>query len=100
MLDSSMLRNNPELSKHISEDKLDMLGGLLNNSGNLTPEALIPFLLNSASNAANNGKDFTNAETELIINVLKKNMSPKDVQKIDMIRNIAGMMTANRQADK
>ncbi len=97
MIDSSILKNNPELSKNIPEDKLEMLSSLINNSENLTPEALLPFLLNSTSTAGRQGVNLTNSETELIINVLKRNMSPKDVQKIDVIKNIAEMIVKNRK---
>lgn len=46
---------------------------------------MAPFLLGALGNARKNNIQFTGAETELLISILKQNMSPEEAAKADRI---------------
>ncbi len=87
------LLNNPAL-KDISPEKLDLLLTLVSRAETLKQSEVMPFFLSIAKEAQAKGVEFNNAETDVILSVLKKRMSPAEIKKIDMIRNLANMIQA------
>lgn len=90
-------RNHPSL-KGISDAKLDMLTSILTQAENVQSDSLIPFFLKSASDANKKGINFSDSETDIIVNVLKSKMSKQDIQKIDSIRKLSRII-AKKQAN-
>ena len=86
------LKNNPAL-KDISAEKLELLISLVSKAETLKQNELMPFFLSITKEANAKGITFNDAETEIILNVLKKKMSPADIKKIDMIRNLTNMIS-------
>ena len=86
------LKNNPAL-KDISPEKLELLISLVSKAETLKQNELMPFFLSITKEANSKGISFNDAETEVILNVLKKRMSPSDIKKIDMIKNLTRMIT-------
>lgn len=85
------LKNNPAL-KDISPEKLDLLVTLVTKAETLKQNELMPFFLSITKESNSKGISFNDAETEIILNALKKKMSPADIKKIDMIRNLTNMI--------
>ena len=86
------LKNNPAL-KDISPEKLELLVKLVTKAETLKQNELMPFFISVTREANSKGLTFNDAETEIILNVLKKKMSPADIKKIDMIRNLTNMIS-------
>ena len=87
------LKNNPAL-KDISPEKLELLISLVGKAQTLKQNEVMPFFLSITKEASAKGISFNDIETELILSVLKKRMSPADIKKIDMIRNLSRMIAA------
>ena len=87
------LKNNPAL-KDISPEKLELLLTLVSRAETLKQNEVMPFFLSIAKEANSKGVQFNDAETEVILSVLKKRMPPADIKKIDMIRNLTNMIQA------
>ena len=85
-MDENDLLNNPAL-KNIDKDKLNTLLKLTNQAESKSKDELLPFFLTAFS--GNNGIDFDDEETNLILEVLKTKMSPKEIKKIDTIKNLS-----------
>ena len=88
--------NHPDL-QNISPEKLILLTELMNQSSQKKPEELIPFFLAAANKAESMGTSFTDSETNLILEVLKQNMTPKQQSQIEMIRRLSNMIYAKKQ---
>lgn len=86
------LKNNPSL-KDISPEKLELLISLVTKAETLKQNELMPFFISITKEANSKGVSFNDAETEVILNVLKKRMSSADIKKIDMIKNLTNMIT-------
>ena len=86
------LKNNPAL-KDISPEKLEILVSLVSKAETLKQNELMPFFLSITKEAGSKGVSFNDAETEIILNVLKKKMSSADIKKIDMIKNLTRMIS-------
>lgn len=86
------LKNNPAL-KDISPEKLELLVKLVTKAETLKQNELMPFFISVTREANSKGLTFNDAETEIILNVLKKKMSPADIKKIEMIRNLTNMIS-------
>ena len=85
------LLNNPEL-KGINPMKLQILNNFANEASKKSTNDLLPLFLSVMQNANSSGLAFSDNETELIMDVLKKKMSSKDIKKIETIRNVAKML--------
>jgi hypothetical protein len=62
-------------------------------SGNQSKENIIPFLLSAGRNAKEMGIDFSDSETDMIMNVLKNRMSPAEQQRMETFRMLAHNMS-------
>lgn len=74
--------NDPSLS-NIDIHKLERLSSLAEQSRHMGQKELLPFLLAAASKSDNKHMNFSSAETQMILSVLKKNKSPEEQKKID-----------------
>lgn len=88
---SSNWQNDPSL-KNMDLKKLAFLSELVAESGNKPLDALLPFLISANKNANAMGLQFNDAETSLLLEVLKKHMNPEEQSRIDMIRKMADML--------
>ena len=84
-------QNDPSL-KNMDLKKLAFLTELVSQSGGKSADTLLPFLISANQNANSMGLQFTNNETDLILNVLKSRMSPEEQARIEMFRKMADML--------
>ncbi len=84
--------NNPKL-KNIDSKKLKMLMQLTEAAEKKEADKLLPFFVEVTRKANSMGITFNDDETDVILNVLKARMSPDDVKKIEMIKNLSAMIT-------
>lgn len=85
--------NNPIL-KDVSPEKLTLLMDLVTQSQKLSPKELIPFFLSSSAKASAQGIHFSDAETDLILSVLKEKMNEDEKKKIDTIKKLSKMIAS------
>ncbi|MCI8466069.1 MAG: hypothetical protein HFI63_09485 [Lachnospiraceae bacterium] len=88
---NSSWKDDPSL-KNMDLKKLAFLSELVAESGSKPLDALLPFLISANKNANSMGLQFNDAETSLLLEVLKKHMSPEEQSRIDMIRKMADML--------
>ena len=83
-MDFDFLKNNAGFSD-ISPEKLDFLMKFAaqNKSGNA--QEMSNMIMGAVNNAKQEGISFTPSETDLIIEVLKQNMSPEERRKADQL---------------
>ncbi|MCI8506155.1 MAG: hypothetical protein HFI67_08215 [Lachnospiraceae bacterium] len=84
-------QNDPSL-KNMDLKKLAFLSELVAESGNKSLDTLLPFLISANKNANAMGLQFNDAETGLLLEVLKKHMSPEEQSRIDMLRKMADVL--------
>ena len=79
------LLHNPQL-QNISPEKLALLMNLAqNNSPKETPQEMAESLKNASETAQKQGINFSSNEREMIVEVLKQNMSPQEQKKVDLL---------------
>lgn len=86
-MDPNILLKNPKL-KNISPEKLALLMELSSNSNGKSAKDLLPILLAATSTAKEKGIEFNTSEKEMIVEVLKQQMSPNEQKRADMIINM------------
>lgn len=81
------LLNNPQLMQNISPEKLKLLMELANsNSPNTSsPQAMAESLKHASEHAKSQGMDFSSADRDLIIEVLKQGMPPQEQKKVELL---------------
>lgn len=79
--------NNPKLN-NISPEKLQFLMEMANQPHGGTPKDMMSALMSASSTAKDKGVKFDSSETDLIVEVLKQNMSDSEKSKADMILNM------------
>lgn len=83
-MDQNLFGNNPTLA-NISPEKLQFL---MNFAGSKKPadmKDMMPFLLATMNSAKSRNIQFSESETDLLVSVLKQNMSPEEAEKADKI---------------
>lgn len=88
--------NNPAL-KDIDPVKLELLTQMVTQAESKNKDELLPFFLSINKEAIKRGINFNDAETDIILNILKTKMSPQDIKKIETIRNISKILTKKSQ---
>lgn len=78
--------------KNISPDKLNILTNIIEKSNGKSNTELIPFFLEQTARANSMGYSFSDEETELIIDVLKTNMTAEQIKRIDIIKKMSKMI--------
>jgi len=79
--------NHPAM-KDIDARKLAILVDLANEAEGLSTEKALPLLLKTNAKMKALGLTFTPTETELLVEILSKDMSPNDKQKLDALKKM------------
>lgn len=88
-MDSNQWFNNENL-KGIDAQKMMLLQEMLRNSRGKNSSEMLPFLMAASKKANSKGLNFTKDEIKLIVNVLKKDMTPEEQAKTAKILSILG----------
>lgn len=91
MSDSS--RNNNARMNNIDPRKLAILIELMKEAEGKSMDKLLPLIMSTNKKLQDQNLSFTKDESELMIEILTKNMSPKDKAQFEMLRK----MMANRK---
>ncbi|MDD6306249.1 MAG: hypothetical protein PUA75_04790 [Clostridiales bacterium] len=83
-MEYDFLTNNPML-KNISPEKLEFLMNFASAEKPNDIKDMMPFLLGTMNSAKKQNIQFSDPETELLVNILKQNMSPEEAAKADKI---------------
>lgn len=86
-MNPAILLNNPAL-KNISPEKLNFLLQFAQENNNKNPKDMVPLFLAASTSAHKKGMTFTNAESALILEIMKQNMTDEEKRKTDMIINM------------
>lgn len=78
------LENNPLLNG-MSPEKLQFLMNFASSPKPSSMKDMMPFLLMSMNTAKSNNIQFSDPETDLLVTILKQNMSPEEAAKADKI---------------
>lgn len=65
--------------------KKNIIAEIMKNNQHAAPEVMLPKMLNINKELTKRGLSFTREETDLIIRIMKDNMSPAEQQKVDML---------------
>ncbi|MGN0341509.1 MAG: hypothetical protein ACI4DO_01845 [Roseburia sp.] len=87
------LKNNPAL-QNISQEKLDFILEFAQKASGKNNQSAASSIAGAASQAKSRGINFTSAETSLLIELLKQNMSESERKKAD--RMLMLMQTMQR----
>lgn len=79
--------NNPKL-KNVDPRKLAILLELVKEAEGKPTDKLIPLLVNANKKLQQQNMTFTKDETQLIIDILTKQMTPREKAQFEMIKNI------------
>lgn len=79
---------NREQLRNISPAKLRIILDLMEDSKGKGPEALMPMLLQVNQKMQQQGIQFTPEESRLMLDLLKQDMSPAEVKKVEMMQSI------------
>lgn len=79
---------NRDQLRNISPAKLRIILDLMENSKGKGPDALMPLLLQANQKMQQQGIQFTPEESRLMLNMLKQDMTPAEVKKIEMMESI------------
>ena len=91
-MNSPTWKEHPSL-KRMDAQKLKWLEKLAEQTSTQKPENLLPFLLAVNAHARKKGIRFTDEETDVILCVLKENMTPEEQNRVDSMRKmLAGMI--------
>lgn len=88
-MNSNQWHKNEKL-KNIDMQKINMLQELLKQANGKNSSDMLPFLLAASKQANSKGLNFTKEEMKLIIEVLKKDMSPAEQERTSKILSILG----------
>ncbi len=83
-MDQQFFNQNP-VFQNMSPDKISFLMNFANSKKPATMKEMAPFLLGTINQAKKQNIHFTQPETDLLISILKQNMSPEEAAKADRI---------------
>ena len=81
---NDIFQNNP-LLQNMAPEKLQFLMNFASSQKPTDLKEMMPFLLSTMNSAKANNIQFTDPETELLIGILKQNMSAEEAAKADKI---------------
>lgn len=84
---NTLLAGNPSLS-NLSPEKLNFLMNFANAKKPVKMQEMLPFLMTSMNQAKKDNIQFTSSESDLLIEILKQNLSPEESHKVDMMMRI------------
>lgn len=82
----SDISNQYDSLSFLDPKKLEIINFVISQCQGKPIELILPDLMAAASRLSEQGLSFTNEETAMIIDGLKKHMSPEDQQRIEMLR--------------
>lgn len=91
--------NNPKLN-NIDEKKLKLLVQLAEQAEKKEADKLLPFFLSVTKKANSMGITFNDDETDIILSVLKTRMSPDDIKKIELMKNLSAMISEKAKSSQ
>lgn len=74
--------------RNISPEKLAVMTLLMENAAGKTPEEFLPILMQTSQSLEKADMTFTADEKNLILDVLKEDMSPAEKQKLAFIQTL------------
>lgn len=83
-MENDFLTNNP-LLQGMSPEKIQFLTNFANSAKPTDMKDMMPFLLTATNFAKQNHIQFNDAETNLLVTILKQNMSSEEAAKADKI---------------
>lgn len=86
-MDYDFLSNNPLLN-NMSPEKLQFIMNFASSNKPTNMKDMMPFLLSTMNTAKSKDIQFTDPETELLVNILKQNMSKEEAAKADKIMQL------------
>jgi len=89
-MENNQWYNNDAL-KGIDIQKMMLLQELLGNNKGKTTNEMLPILMAASKKANSKGLNFSKDEIKLIVNVLKKDMSPEEQAKTTKLLSILGI---------
>lgn len=81
-MDSNLFQNNPAFSG-LTPEKLEFLKTFAGMKKPTQMQEMAPFLISTLNNAKKQNIQFSQMETELLIQVLKQNLSPEEAARAD-----------------
>lgn len=81
------LQNDPRL-KNMHPLKMEILLRLSNSQSTMTPEQMLPQLMEINKELQKRDLSFSRSESEIVLDVLSEGMSPQEKQKINMIKSM------------
>lgn len=79
--------NNPKI-KNIDPRKLTVLLELVKEAEGKPMDKLVPILVNANKKLQQQNMNFTKDESDMIIDILSKNMTPKEKMQFEMIKQM------------
>ena len=80
------LQNDPRL-KNMHPLKREILFRLFHTATAMSPEQILPQLMEINNELKKRDLSFSKAESEIVIDILSEGMSPQEKQKINMLRS-------------
>ena len=86
-MDNNLFQNNPAFN-NLSPEKLAFLMNFANAKKPTQLQEMMPFLMSSMNQAKKENIQFTTSESDLLIDIFKKNLSPEEARKVDLMMRI------------
>lgn len=83
----NLFQNNPAFA-NLTPEKLQFLSNFANTKKPTQMNEMMHFLMNSMNQAKKENIHFSPSESDLLIELLKQNLSPEETKKVDMILQI------------
>ncbi|MDD6213026.1 MAG: hypothetical protein PUB22_07810 [Clostridiales bacterium] len=81
----------------MSPEKVQFLIQMMGQMKGKSSTDLLSFLLSAGSSAQKNGMDFSDQETQHILEILNPNMTPEEKKRIEMMRNLSRIIAMKNQ---
>ena len=79
---------------------MEVLTKILNGAGDMDAKQMLTYFIQQSNAAGKQAINFTNSETDLILNVLKEGMTPEEIKRIDTVKRIMAMLEKNKRTGK
>jgi len=86
-MDNNLFKNNPAFN-NLSPEKLAFLMNFANAKKPTQMQEMMPFLMSSMKQAKKENIQFSQSESDLLIDLLKQNLPPDEAHKVDMMLRI------------
>lgn len=83
-MNTNNFQNHPAFA-NLTPEKLNFLINFANMKKPTQMHEMMPFLMSSMKQAQKENIQFTSNETDLLIEILKQNLSPEESKKVDMV---------------